>query len=98
MPKYYGSGLIGLDVKPRRKNVRMHRNRFNSHYSKWFLPVILMLVTYRVHRNYWNQLRRDAVGRVKEHGREYRPHFLFQKNDHIAVRKHFLGVTFEVTF
>jgi len=45
MPKYYGHGLIGLDVKPRRRNSPCNRNRYKSYYFRWLFPVILGLLT-----------------------------------------------------
>jgi hypothetical protein len=45
MSKFNNSGLIGLDVKPRRKLLRFQQNRYIQHTSKWLLPVILSLAT-----------------------------------------------------
>lgn len=40
--KYYGSGLIGLDVKPKRK-VRI--NRFNKQkLRRWMMPALIAMV------------------------------------------------------
>jgi len=41
----YGTGLIGLDVKPRRKVAYSKRNRYRANPSRWLFPVILALVT-----------------------------------------------------
>ena len=41
----YGSGFIGLDVKPRRKVSQIHRNRHTHHYKRWLFPVILGLLS-----------------------------------------------------
>lgn len=37
----YGSGLIGLDVKPRRKVAR--RNRYRTTLNRWLFPAIFAL-------------------------------------------------------
>lgn len=39
----YNSGLIGLDVKPRRRVTQ--RNRYRAPYSRWLIPAVLALVT-----------------------------------------------------
>lgn len=43
MSNYYGSGLIGLDVKSRRRS-RTRRNRYNTSF-KWLLPVAVVIIT-----------------------------------------------------
>ena len=40
---HFGSGLIGLDVKPRRRVTQ--RNRYRAPYSRWLIPAVLALVT-----------------------------------------------------
>lgn len=42
---HYGTGLIGLDVKPRRKAGYSKRNRYRANSSRWLFPMILALVT-----------------------------------------------------
>lgn len=42
---HYGTGLIGLDVKPRRKVGYSKRNRFRANPNRWLFPAILVLVT-----------------------------------------------------
>jgi len=42
---HYGTGLIGLDVKPRRKGAYSKRNRYRANPSRWLFPAILALVT-----------------------------------------------------
>lgn len=42
---HYGSGLIGLDVKPRRKVGYSRRNRYRANPTRWLFPMILALVT-----------------------------------------------------
>ncbi len=42
---HYGTGLIGLDVKPRRKVGYSKRNRYRANPSRWLFPAILALVT-----------------------------------------------------
>lgn len=39
----YSSGLIGLDVKPRRRVAQ--RNRYRDQYSRWVFPAVLALIT-----------------------------------------------------
>jgi|GEM_PF-6299808 len=41
---HYGSGLIGLDVKPRRKVTYSKRNRYRANPNRWLFPAILALV------------------------------------------------------
>lgn len=41
----YGSGLIGLDVKPRKKVTYSKRNRYRANPNRWLFPAILALVT-----------------------------------------------------
>ena len=40
-----GTGLIGLDVKPRRRVPRSKRNRYRGTYKRWVFPTILALVS-----------------------------------------------------
>ena len=42
---HYGTGLIGLDVKTRRKIDYSKRNRYRANPSRWLFPAILVLVT-----------------------------------------------------
>ncbi|MBW4056984.1 MAG: hypothetical protein HIU83_16635 [Proteobacteria bacterium] len=42
---HYGTGLIGLDVKPRRKVGYSRRNRYRANPSRWLFPAILAMVT-----------------------------------------------------
>ncbi len=42
MEQRYGSGLIGLDVKPRR-SCRIRRNRQRIRNSRWLLPVAVVI-------------------------------------------------------
>jgi hypothetical protein len=41
----YGFSLIGIDVKPRRKNTKIRKNQFKPRYSRWLFPTILALVS-----------------------------------------------------
>ena len=43
MGNYYGSSMIGLDVKPRRK-CKPRRNRYNRSY-RWLLPMTVAIIT-----------------------------------------------------
>jgi len=42
---HYGTGLIGLDVKPRRIVGYSRRNRYRANPNRWLFPAILALVT-----------------------------------------------------
>lgn len=42
---HYGSGLIGLDVKPRRRVGYSKRNRYRANPNRWVNPAVLALVT-----------------------------------------------------
>ena len=42
---HYGSSLIGLDVKPRRKVGYSKRNRYRANPTRWLFPAILVLIT-----------------------------------------------------
>jgi hypothetical protein len=42
--KTYSSGLIGMDVKPRRKVGRSMKNRYRGTYRRWVFPVFISLV------------------------------------------------------
>lgn len=45
MARYYGSGLIGLDVKPRRIG-RARRNRVAHHsIGRWLIPAMVLAAT-----------------------------------------------------
>lgn len=44
MTRYYGSDLIGLDVKPRRRG-RARRNRTQYGIGKWLVPVLVIIAT-----------------------------------------------------
>jgi len=41
---HYGTGLIGLDVKTRKKVVYSKRNLYRANPNKWLFPTILALV------------------------------------------------------
>lgn len=42
---HFGTGLIGLDVKSRRKVAYSKRNRYRGNPNRWLFPAILALVT-----------------------------------------------------
>lgn len=45
MARYYGSGLIGLDVKHRRRG-RTRRNRSTrSNIGRWLIPAVVLTTT-----------------------------------------------------
>jgi hypothetical protein len=41
----YDYDLIGVDLKSRRKAVRIRKNRFRPTRSRWLLPAILLLAS-----------------------------------------------------
>lgn len=46
MQKYYGTGMIGLDMKPKRK---VRNNKLNNHWMRrWLMPVIIVMAVFAI--------------------------------------------------